>query len=155
MDNSTRATIHGYLNDDPFSNTFEKMRFSRRVPSKFLGTLKGRDVIDPISVVSREFRCSSRRWNLSTSSISEKLPPFIPSAGCVNLTPLRSLLAIHGPDAAKFLQGLVTKIFPSETERDGMFTAFLSPQVLNAFQKTSDSRDEFFSKLSFMLAIYQ
>src|SRR5208282_5998743 len=70
------------------------------------------------------------RWNsTATSSSTEKLPLQIPSAGCVNLTPLRGLLALHGPDAAKFLQGLITKIFPSETEPNGIFTSFLSPQV--------------------------
>ena len=71
-----------------------------------------------------------RRSSTTTSSI-KKLPPQIPAAGCVNLTPLRGLLALHGPDSAKFLQGLVTKIFPSETEPNGMFTSFLSPQVKN------------------------
>jgi hypothetical protein len=69
------------------------------------------------------------RWNSTATSSTEKLPPQIPSSGCVNLTPLRGLLALHGPDAAKFLQGLITKIFPSETEPNGMFTSFLSPQV--------------------------
>lgn len=67
----------------------------------------------------------------STTSSIKKLPPQIPSAGCVNLTPLRGLLALHGPDSAKFLQGLVTKIFPSETEPNGMFTSFLTPQAKN------------------------
>ena len=62
--------------------------------------------------------------------MSSKLPPLIPNAGSVNLTPLRGLLALHGPDAAKFLQGLITKIFPSEAEPNGMFTSFLSPQAI-------------------------
>ena len=68
------------------------------------------------------------RWN-STSTTNPKLPVQIPSSGAVNLTSVRGLLAIHGPDAAKFLQGLITKIFPSETEPNGLFTSFLSPQV--------------------------
>jgi hypothetical protein len=69
------------------------------------------------------------RWNSTTTSSMEKLPPQIPSDGSVNLTPLRGLLALHGPDSAKFLQGLITKIFPSEIEPNGMFTSFLSPHV--------------------------
>jgi hypothetical protein len=58
-----------------------------------------------------------------------KLPVQIPASGAVDLTPLRGFVALHGPDAAKFLQGLITKIFPSETEPTGMFTSFLTPQV--------------------------
>jgi hypothetical protein len=70
------------------------------------------------------------RWNSTgVSTSTDKLPAQIPSSGCVNLSPIRGLLALHGPDAAKFLQGLITKIFPSETEPKGMFTSFLSPQV--------------------------
>ena len=60
---------------------------------------------------------------------ASNLPAHIPPSGCVNLTPLRGLLAVHGIQSAKFLQGLITKRFPSETEPTGMFTAFLSPQV--------------------------
>jgi folate-binding Fe-S cluster repair protein YgfZ len=59
----------------------------------------------------------------------EKLPTQIPNTGTVNLTPLRGLLGIHGPGAEKFLNGLITKIFPSESESGGVFTSFLSPQV--------------------------
>src|SRR5579862_620865 len=70
-----------------------------------------------------------RRFNSNESSRPSKLPIQLPSTGAVNLTNYRGLLALHGIDAAKFLQGLITKIFPSETEHDGLFTAFLSPQV--------------------------
>ena len=70
-----------------------------------------------------------RRWNSTASTTSDKLPLLIPNTGSVNLTPLRGLLALHGPDAAKFLQGLITKTFPSRAEPNGMFTSFLSPQV--------------------------
>ena len=75
--------------------------------------------------------CAGRllRFNSTAASTTGKLPAQIPSSGTVNLSPLRGLLALHGPDAAKFLQGLVTKIFPSETEPTGMFTSFLTPQV--------------------------
>ena len=70
------------------------------------------------------------RWNSTKSASSNEPPPLmIPHTGSVNLTPLRRLLALHGPDAAKFIQGLITKTFPSEAEPNGMFTSFLSPQV--------------------------
>lgn len=90
------------------------------------------------------------RRNSTTTSLTEKLPPQIPSSGSVNLTPLRGLLALHGPDAAKFLQGLITKIFPSDTEPNGMFTAFLSPQV-SPLKFIAKSRDEYFSIHSYIL----
>jgi len=70
-----------------------------------------------------------RRWNSTASTTSDKLPLLIPNTGSVNLAPLRGLVALHGPDAAKFLQGLITKTFPSRAEPNGMFTSFLSPQV--------------------------
>src|SRR5579859_6635651 len=83
------------------------------------------------------------RWN-SNSSSNVKLPAQIPTSGAVNLSSLRALVDLHGPDAAKFLQGLITKIFPSETEPNGLFTSFLSPQV-ESFRIFVDVRDEFFS----------
>jgi len=82
------------------------------------------------------------RFGSTQSAQQNKLPPHIPSAGSVNLSSLRGLVALHGPDAAKFLQGLITKIFPSETEPTGMFTSFLTPQVPSTTQISSNSRDE-------------
>ena len=72
-------------------------------------------------------RVSSKR-SLSSASVAE-LPHKIPNAGYVDLSSVRGLLALHGPDTARFLQGLITKIFPSESEPNGMFTSFLSPQA--------------------------
>jgi len=94
------------------------------------------------SLIRPSVSCS-RRWNSSALSRNEKWPHVIPSIGIANLTPLRGLLALHGPDAAKFLQGLITKTFPSEKEPAGMFTSFLSPQV-SVPVSLIDSRDEFF-----------
>ena len=86
---------------------------------------------------------AQRRFN-SSESTRTKLPVHLPSTGAVNLTDYRGLLALQGPDAAKFLQGLITKIFPSETEPHGLFTSFLSPQVID--RVTMDpliTRDEY------------
>jgi hypothetical protein len=78
----------------------------------------------------RKLPLSSPRWNsTSSSATSISLPSQIPASGAVDLTPLRGFLALQGSDVPKFLQGLITKIFPSETEPVGMFTSFLSPQV--------------------------
>jgi hypothetical protein len=87
--------------------------------------------LQPLQSLSLIPRINSReclRWN-SSSSTNVKLPPQLPTSGAVNLSSLRGLVALHGLDATKFLQGLITKIFPSETEPNGLFTAFLSPQV--------------------------
>jgi hypothetical protein len=86
----------------------------------------------------KDSRVRLRCYSSETATKSPKFPAQIPTEGHVELTPIRSLLALHGPDAAKFLQGLVTKIFPSQTEPKGMFTAFLSPPVahFNAQQLT-------------------
>jgi hypothetical protein len=102
-------------------------------------TIPQRTQILPLSIRIDAFQ--QRRLNSTSNS---KLPPQLPSAGSVNLTPLRGLLALHGPDAAKFLQGLITKIFPSETEPNGMFTSFLSPQVV-LLRLFINERDEFCS----------
>jgi hypothetical protein len=100
-----------------------------RVPRSILGSRAHTQYIPSLRHNTHTIKL---RWNSTASSSSHgKLPPQIPSTGYVDLSPLRGLLALHGPDAAKFLQGLITKIFPSETEPDGMFTSFLSPQVWN------------------------
>src|SRR5262245_50682997 len=86
----------------------------------------------PTSFQRRRFTLSV--WRMNSSEVPDRLP----RTGCVDLTPLRGLLALHGPDAAKFLQGLITKVFPSPTERHGMFAAFLSPQVSRANGAVAD-----------------
>ena len=98
------------------------------------------------NVVSQGNRESVQRRFNSSESTRTKLPIQLPSTGAVNLSDYRGLLALQGPDAAKFLQGLITKIFPSETEPHGLFTSFLSPQVID--RVTMDpliTRDEYSS----------
>jgi folate-binding Fe-S cluster repair protein YgfZ len=46
--------------------------------------------------------------------------------------PHRQLLEMEGPDASKFLQGLITNHMPLiSAGGDGFYTAFLTPQVKN------------------------
>lgn len=99
----------------------------------FLRHCRTNSVAVPLIQLNRPLRLARQttclRWN-STSTTNLQLPAHIPGSGAVSLTSRRGLVALHGPDAAKFLQGLITKIFPSETEPTGLFTSFLSPQVL-------------------------
>lgn len=53
-----------------------------------------------------------------------------PSGGSYIHLPTRGLLQIHGKDASKFLQGLITNHMPRiENGGGGFLAAFLSPKV--------------------------
>ncbi|KAH0547585.1 hypothetical protein FGG08_000310 [Glutinoglossum americanum] len=76
---------------------------------------------------------SLKRQCLSKRSYTSKLihPPYPPPSGTAKLTN-RSLIALHGEDVPRFLQGMITnKVRP--TEKGGFFAAFLNAKgrVLN------------------------
>ncbi|KAK3703927.1 ccr4 associated factor [Vermiconidia calcicola] len=60
------------------------------------------------------------------STQNTKLPPPPPASGAAKLTN-RRLISLHGQDAPKFLQGIVTANVTPGT-RSGLFTAFLNAQ---------------------------
>lgn len=69
-------------------------------------------------------RClRTQRRRLYTDSAA---PPPPPSSGAAKLTN-RRLISLHGQDASKFLQGIVTANIQPETKA-GLFTAFLNAQ---------------------------
>ncbi|KAF5007319.1 hypothetical protein FDECE_6365 [Fusarium decemcellulare] len=73
-------------------------------------------------LVCRSCRLQRRQFATSLS------PPAPPASGLTSLTS-RRLISIAGPDAAKFLQGIVTANVSTEDEKprnDGFYTAFLT-----------------------------
>ena len=88
--------------------------------------------LQPPRLVFRSLRFDAihqTRLNSTSPSTSTPGPISLPPEGYVDLSPLRGLLGLHGPDAAEFLDGLITNKLPSESEPQGTFTSFLSPQV--------------------------
>ena len=73
-------------------------------------------------ICARCLRRSQRR--LYATNADKTSPPTPPQSGAANLTN-RRLLSLHGQDAAKFLQGLVTANIRPES-RSGVYTAFLT-----------------------------
>ncbi|QIW94846.1 hypothetical protein AMS68_000364 [Peltaster fructicola] len=70
---------------------------------------------------------------LSTQSIPPSPPPPPPATGAAKLSN-RRLVSLHGPDAPKFLQGIITNsVSVDRTAGNGFFAAFLTAQgkVLN------------------------
>jgi len=121
---------------DPFAKlqprTFDMRRLSWSPQSLLSPPSCGRMSLSRSTVRNGRRPCRVVCRHNSTASQAapaSNLPAHIPPMGCVNLTPLRGLLAVHGIQSAKFLHRLITKKFPSQTEPTGMFTAFLSPQV--------------------------
>ncbi|KAF2718898.1 Aminomethyltransferase folate-binding domain-containing protein [Polychaeton citri CBS 116435] len=68
---------------------------------------------------------SSRRFLSTTSATtSSTSPPAPPSSGAARLT-TRRLISIHGPDAPKFLQGIITSNVRPDSHA-GFYAAFLT-----------------------------
>lgn len=63
------------------------------------------------------------------------------SGGSYIHLPTRGLLQIHGKDASKFLQGLITNHMPRiENGGGGFLAAFLSPKVNNSSTRQIESQ---------------
>lgn len=85
----------------------------------------------PTTLASTCARCLKRQTQRSYSSQSNSLPPPPPSSGAAKLTN-RRLISLHGPEAPKFLQGIITNNLRPES-RHGFYAAFLTApgKVLN------------------------
>jgi hypothetical protein len=89
-------------------------------------------ILQPPRLVFRSLRVDAihqTRLNSTSPSTSTQGPIPLPPEGYVDLSPLRGLMGLHGPDAGVFLDGLITNKLPTESEPQGKFTSFLSPQV--------------------------
>ncbi|KYK60034.1 aminomethyl transferase [Drechmeria coniospora] len=131
-----------------------KPSFLRAMPSTSLGpcrkSLKASPGIGPgLRRVCPSCRLPQRRPFASATSPTP--PPKPPSSGFAAL-PSRHLLSVSGPEAAKFLQGIVTANVcrPDGSPRtDGFYTAFLNATgrvmhdvFLYPFPSRSGSRDD-------------
>ena len=73
-------------------------------------------------------RRSVERRTLTTSAITAANPASPPKTAYTSL-PTRRLISLHGPDASKYLQGLITNNVPApgaEGSRLGFYSAFLN-----------------------------
>lgn len=75
--------------------------------------------------------CLRQQQSRLYSSPTANPPPPPPSSGAVKLTN-RRLISLHGPEAPKFLQGIITNNLKADT-RSGFYAAFLTApgKVLN------------------------
>lgn len=70
------------------------------------------------------FQCLSK--SKRTYSTQTRVPPAPPASGAAKLTS-RRLISLHGHDAPKFLQGIITNNVKADS-RNGFFAAFLTAQ---------------------------
>ncbi|PWW76923.1 Aminomethyltransferase folate-binding domain-containing protein [Tuber magnatum] len=76
----------------------------------------------PLRIQHISTPCLRRGYSSSTA------PPQPPPLGISNISRSRQLIEIHGPDAAKYLQGVTTRNILKLTEGRGAYSAFLNAQ---------------------------
>ena len=82
----------------------------------------------PVAISRQPFICLRRlpKTKRTYATSQTPLPPAPPTSGAAKLS-TRRLISLHGPDAPKFLQGIITNNVKPDS-RAGFFAAFLTAQ---------------------------